>query len=107
MTEETKSVLRNFAILQVLPFLNNLKDLDLSYKTDLDLWDCLGRKKTLSCNQINMVCYTDQHYQIYIRTKALQGPVSVVVFKVLCGTCCGGILILRQDFSVSTLRFVY
>ena len=26
-------------------FLNNLKDLDPSYKTDLDLWDCFGRKK--------------------------------------------------------------
>ena len=24
-------------------FLYNPKDLDLSYKTDLDLWDCLGR----------------------------------------------------------------
>ena len=56
---------------------NNLKDLDQSYKTDLDLWDCLGRikrgivaklrrtdfvicshsreKKTLSYSQINMV----------------------------------------------------
>ena len=30
---------------QVLPFQNNLKDLDPSYKTDLDLWDCFGRKK--------------------------------------------------------------
>ena len=26
-------------------FLNNPKDLDLSCKTDLDLWDCLGRVK--------------------------------------------------------------
>ena len=26
-----------------LPFLNNPKDLDPSYKMDLDLWDCLGR----------------------------------------------------------------
>ena len=26
-------------------FQNNPKDLDLSYKTDLDLWDCLGRVK--------------------------------------------------------------
>ena len=26
----------NFAIIGVLPFLNNSKDLDLSYKTDLD-----------------------------------------------------------------------
>ena len=26
-------------------FQNNAKDLDLSCKTDLDLWDCLGRVK--------------------------------------------------------------
>ena len=26
-------------------FQNNPKDLDLSYKMDLDLWDCLGRVK--------------------------------------------------------------
>ena len=26
-------------------FQNNLKDLDPAYKTDLDLWDCLGRVK--------------------------------------------------------------
>ena len=31
-----------FAIIQVLPFQNNLKDLDPSYKMDLDLWDCFG-----------------------------------------------------------------
>ena len=41
----TKSVKSNFAIIGVLPFLNNPKDLDLSYKTDLDFWDCCGRKK--------------------------------------------------------------
>ena len=27
----------------VFSFQNNPKNLDLSYKTDLDLWDCLGR----------------------------------------------------------------
>ena len=30
---------------QFFPFQNNPKNLDLSYKTDLDLWDCLGRVK--------------------------------------------------------------
>ena len=30
---------------RVFSFQNNPKDLDLSYKTDLDLWDCLGRVK--------------------------------------------------------------
>ena len=34
----------NFAIIRVLPFLNNPKDLDLSYKTDLDVWNCFGGK---------------------------------------------------------------
>ena len=41
----TKSVLWNFAIIPISPFLNNPKDLDPSYKMDLDLWDCFGRKK--------------------------------------------------------------
>ena len=40
-----KSVLCNFAVIRVLPFLNNPKDLDPSNKTDLDFWDCFGRKK--------------------------------------------------------------
>ena len=30
---------------EFLSFQNNPKDLDLSSKTDLDLWDCLGRVK--------------------------------------------------------------
>ena len=30
---------------EVFFFLNNPKNLDLSYKTDLDIWDCLGRVK--------------------------------------------------------------
>ena len=34
-----------FAIIRVLPFLNNPKDLDPSYKMGLDFWDCFGRKK--------------------------------------------------------------
>ena len=32
-----------------------LDPLDLSYKMDLDFWDCFGREKTLSYNQNNMV----------------------------------------------------
>ena len=44
-----------FCYIPILPFLNNPKDLDPSYKMDLDLWDCLGRKKTLSYNQRNTV----------------------------------------------------
>ena len=51
----TKSVLWNFTTIPILPFLNNHKDLDRSYKMDLDLWDCFGRKKTLSYNRRNTV----------------------------------------------------
>ena len=38
-------VLWNIAIIRVLSVPNNPKDLDPSYKMDLDFWDCLGRKK--------------------------------------------------------------
>ena len=44
-----------FAIKQVLPFLTNPKDLDPSYKMDLDLWDCFGRNKLQLITQKNMV----------------------------------------------------
>ena len=36
-----------------LTFLNEA--LDLSYKMDLDFWNCFGRKKTLSYNRRNKV----------------------------------------------------
>ena len=37
-------------------FQNNPKNLDLSYKTDLDLWDCLGRVKlVLQPNCIGLI----------------------------------------------------
>ena len=36
------------------PFLNNLKDLDLSYKTDLDFCDCFRRIKNPSHNRIGV-----------------------------------------------------
>ena len=42
-----------FATIHVLPFLNNPKALNLSYNTDLDFWDCFGRKM-LSYNQRNI-----------------------------------------------------
>ena len=41
----TKSVLWNFAILGILPFQNNSRDLDPSYKMDLDFWNYFGRSK--------------------------------------------------------------
>ena len=39
-----------------LPFLNNPKDLDPSYKMDLDFWDCFGRTKTPPYRRRNTVC---------------------------------------------------
>ena len=47
--------------LSFLPFLKNPKDLDLSYKTDLDFWDCFGGKKPQSCNRRNMVIWYPQN----------------------------------------------
>ena len=44
---KVKSVLRNFAIIQVFSFQDNLKYLDPSYKMDLDLWDCFGSRSIL------------------------------------------------------------
>ena len=39
-----------------VPFLNNPKDLDPSYKMDLDLRGCFVRKIIPSYNQRNTVC---------------------------------------------------
>ena len=32
---------------EVFPFQNNPKDLDPSYKMDLDFWDCFGRENPI------------------------------------------------------------
>ena len=44
-----------FAIIQMSPFLNKPKDLDPSYKMDLDFLDDFGREQTLSYNRRNMI----------------------------------------------------
>ena len=59
----TKSVLWNFAIIWILPFLNNPKDLDPSYRMDLDFWDCFGRKRNLSSHWRNTVQHQEQSDQ--------------------------------------------
>ena len=47
----------NFAIIPILPFLNNSKDLDPSSKTDLDILDCFGREKPrLITEEIRYLC---------------------------------------------------
>ena len=41
---------------KLFSFQNNPKNLDLSYKTDLDLWDCLGMvKPVLQQNFIGLI----------------------------------------------------
>ena len=35
-----------FCYSQILPFLNNPKNLDLSYKMNLDFWDCFEGKNS-------------------------------------------------------------
>ena len=50
-----KSVLPNFAGNEVLPFLHNPKDLDF---WDCYLWDCFGRKHTMSYNPRKKVSAT-------------------------------------------------
>ena len=55
MVTITKSVLWSFALTRVLPFLNIPKDLEPSYKTKLDFWNCLGRKITPTYNRRNTI----------------------------------------------------
>ena len=43
-----------------IPFLNNPKCLNLSSKTDLDFWNCFGRKITPSYNRRNMVYFENK-----------------------------------------------
>ena len=58
ITNDYLLVLWNLAIIRILPFLNSPKNLDLSCKTDLDFWDCFGRK-ILSCSRRNAVKISD------------------------------------------------
>ena len=53
-------------MIQVLSLLNNLKDLDLSYKMDLDFLDCFGQKKNLSYNRRNTVSLYFSAYALFV-----------------------------------------
>ena len=44
------------------PFLSNLKDLDPSYKTDLDYWGRFRRKNTPPYSPVNTVCSKKSNY---------------------------------------------
>ena len=62
ITNDLISPMKVSVIMPVLPFLNNPKDLDLSYKTDLDLWDCLkGEKICLITEEIQRTAEQNQH----------------------------------------------
>ena len=45
-------------------FLKQSKDLDLSYKTDLDFFDCFERKQTLSYNRRNTVFFCKEVFAV-------------------------------------------
>ena len=49
-----------------LPFLNNPKCLDLSYKTDLDFCNCFGRKITPSYNRIWYASLKLLHFSCFL-----------------------------------------
>ena len=55
-------------MIQVLPFLNNAKDLDLSYKTDLDFWDCFRREKKILVVKVCYLNIADGQYGISLNT---------------------------------------
>ena len=62
------------AIIPVLPFLKNLKDLDPSYKMDLDFWNCFRRKKALSYIQGNTVHSARKSMELLIGGIPLDNP---------------------------------
>ena len=54
-----ESVIRNFATVRGFSFQNNLKNLDPSYKMDLDFWDCFGRENLcFITKELRYLCYT-------------------------------------------------
>ena len=53
------------SFLGIFSFQNNPKDLDLSYKTDLELWDCLRRLKLGLFKKIKTHIIAKSKYSIY------------------------------------------
>ena len=58
------------ALIQVLPFLNNSKDLDPSYKMDLDFWDYFERKK---------LCFISKEIQYVASTTVPADAESIII----------------------------
>ena len=68
-----------------LPFLNNPKDLDLSYKMDLDLWGCFGRKIIPSYNRRNMVLWLQEQQSVNGKT-CIIWPLCTCIEHYMCST---------------------
>ena len=61
-----------------IPFLNNPKCLNLSSKTDLDFWNCFGRKITPSYTRTNMVYFENKTPQkVFENSKPKTGLIII------------------------------
>ena len=66
-------------MMQVLPFLNSPRDLDPSYKMDLDFWDCFGRKLNPSYNRRNKVSVLFSGQSLWGRHAMIEKCEKVIV----------------------------
>ena len=66
--------------MQVLSFLNNPKDLDASYRMDLDFWDCL-EGKSLSYNQRNLLSAFSVMNPVGWSYNSMKGKALLVEFQ--------------------------
>ena len=64
MTTNNQIIPLKFCYDTSFTFLNNLKDLDLSCKTDLDFWNCFRRKK--NCLIIEEIQYADSEWPLTV-----------------------------------------
>ena len=80
----------------MLPFLNNPKDLDPSYKTDLDFWDCFGSNKNPSYNRRNTVCQNISYSTITAGTN-IENHMIIVLGS--CHACCPGRRLVKKNQS--------
>ena len=70
---------------RLLPFPNNPKDLDASFKMDLDFWDCLGsKKKSPSYNRRNTVHKIYMMLDLIFQSSTVQ---QLLYPKFFCSIC--------------------
>ena len=81
-------------------FLNKSKDLDLSYKTDLDFWDCFGRKKLcLIIQEIwylsdkSFCCLPRHHRSLYTQLSTSWVHQLIWIYQSI--HCAGGALVAQ------------